>query len=170
MNLRALLLVCSALCAPAFAAEPLPTEASVRELLVVTEAKQLIDNSMSQIDAAIQSGVQQSLQGRELTPEQEKILDEMRTNLLVIFGEEFTWTKLEPTFIDVYRRSLSQSEVDGMIAFYKTTAGRAVIAKMPLIMQNSMQMVQSQLGGMMPRIQQVQREAVEKLEKTTAPP
>jgi hypothetical protein len=125
---------------------------------------------MSQIDAAIQSGVQQSLQGRELTPEQEKILDEMRTNLLVIFGEEFTWTKLEPTFIDVYRRSLSQSEVDGMIAFYKTTAGRAVIAKMPLIMQNSMQMVQSQLGGMMPRIQQVQREAVEKLEKTTAPP
>ena len=169
MKFRALLLCAAALCAPAFAADPPPSEASVRELLAVTEAKQLIDNSMSQIDAAIQNGVKQSLQGRELTPEQEKIFDDMRANLLVIFSEEFTWAKLEPTFVDVYRRSLSQSEVDGMIAFYKTDAGRAVIAKMPVIMQNSMQMVQNQLGGMMPRIQQVQREAVEKLEKTTAP-
>lgn len=169
MRFRALLLCAAALCAPVFAADQPPTEASVRELLAVTEAKQLIDNSMSQIDAAIQAGVKQSLQGRELTPQQEKILDEMRANLLVIFGEEFTWAKLEPTFVDVYRRSLSQSEVDGMIAFYRTDAGRAVIAKMPLIMQNSMQMVQAQLGGMMPRIQQAQRETVEKLEKTTAP-
>ncbi len=169
MKFRALLLCAAAICAPAYAADQPPSEASLRELLAVTEAKQLIDNSMSQIDAAIQNGVKQGLQGRVLTPEQEKILDEMRANLLVIFGEEFTWAKLEPAFIDVYQRSLTQSEVDGMIAFYKTPAGRAVIAKMPLIMQNTMQMVQGQLGGMMPRIQQVQREAVEKLEKTTAP-
>jgi hypothetical protein len=66
-------------------------------------------------------------------------------------------------FIDIYKRSFTQGEIDGMLSFYKTDAGKALISKMPVVMQNSMQAMQSKMATTMPQIQQLQRETIEKL-------
>jgi hypothetical protein len=77
--------------------------------------------------------------------------------------EELSWRNYEPLYLDIYARSLTQEEVDGMLAFYATLAGKAVIAKMPTIMQLTMEAVQQRMLLWMPKVAQMQQEAVDRL-------
>jgi len=77
-----------------------------------------------------------------------------------------TWESFEPNVIDLYKKSFTQSEIDGMVQFYKSPAGKAVIAKMPVVMQNNMQLVQGRMKTLLPKIQQLQQETFEKLKAT----
>jgi hypothetical protein len=79
--------------------------------------------------------------------------------------EELSWEKLEPMYLEIYRKSFNQEEVDGILAFYKTPAGAAMIKKMPLVLQESMVAVQKNMGPMMARMQKAIEEALAELEK-----
>ena len=79
-----------------------------------------------------------------------------------------TWEKMEPMYLRIYRTSLSQSEVDGMIAFYQTPAGQAVINKLPLILQNSMAEVGQMMGPMIQRAEQMQKELATQMQAQKA--
>ena len=52
-----------------------------------------------------------------------------------------------------------------MLAIYKTTAGQAVIKKMPLVMQRSIAMMQEIMSPMMPKMQAIVRDAMRTLKK-----
>ena len=147
----------------ATAADAPASEASVRELIEVAQTKKLLDNASTQIDAAMRSSMQAAFAGETLSAEQQRILDEMPPKMVKIFSDNLRWERLEPMFIDIYKRTFTQGEIDGMLAFYKTDAGKALILKMPLAMQNTMQAMQSQMAAIMPQIQQLQRETIEKL-------
>lgn len=170
MRIAAMLLYLCASLAPAWAAEPVksarPTDESLSLLLELSGARSLMDNSIAQIDGVVQQSMQEALQGQEISAEQQAILDDMRRQMMVIMAEEFSWQKLEPVFIRIYADSLTQAEVDGMIDFYRTDAGRAVVAKMPAIMQSTMQALPEMLASMMPRLQKLQAATIEKLDKT----
>jgi len=154
------------LASPTFAAtaDTPASEASIRELIDLTQARKLVDNVSSQLDSTMQTSMKQALAGRPITPAQQKILDGMRAKMLKVFNENMQWSKLEPQMIDVYRRTFTQTEIEGMVSFYKTDAGKAVIAKMPLVLQNSIQLMQSQLATMAPQIQQIQQETITELQ------
>ncbi len=47
--------------------------------------------------------------------------------------------ELYDILIPVYKKHLTEEEVDAAIAFYSTEAGRSLVEKMPLITQESMQ-------------------------------
>jgi hypothetical protein len=154
---------------PAFAEEALASEASVRELLALTEAKKLSEGTIAQLDQFMNQAMTQELGGRVPTPEQQAILDELRTRLVALVKGALSWEQLEPRYIDMYRKSFSDAEIAGMVQFYKTPAGQAVINKMPVVVQNTMTMVQELLQGIAPQLRQIQTEALEKLKTTVAP-
>lgn len=72
--------------------------------------------------------------------------------------------------VDAYRRSLSQDEVNGMIAFYESSAGQAVVRKMPLIQQNMLTLMQERMKVLMPKIVEVQKEVVARVQAAAAAP
>ena len=148
---------------PAFAADDAASDASIRELLEVTQSQKMLDGMMAQMDSLMHKSMQQSLQGVALTDEQQKIMDEMQVKMVALLKEEMSWDSMEPVLVDIYKKSFTQPEVNGMLDFYKSPAGQAVIAKMPVVMQNSMQLMQSKMRTMMPRLQQLQQETMEKL-------
>ncbi len=137
----------------AFAAAP--SDAALRELLVVTDAKGLLDGAMAQMDAVIQQSIQKGLGDTEVTPEVQRSLDAMRGEIVAMMRQQMRWELLEPQYMDIYRQSFSQDEVDGMLRFYKSEPGRAVIAKMPLVMQHTMQMVQQMMADTMPKVREI---------------
>ncbi len=61
-------------------------------------------------------------------------------------------TAKQQTVLDEMRRKVVE-----------TKAGRAVITKMPVIMQYSLQLVQERMGAMAPGLQQIQRESLEQM-------
>lgn len=168
IKLRAIILLACLAAAPAFAADAPASEASIRELLTVTQSEKLVDSTMGQIDSMMQNSMKQALAGQTLTADQQKIIDDMRAKMIALFKEDMKWETLEPMFVDIYKRSFTQKEIDGMLDFYRSEPGQAVIAKMPLVMRNSMQAMQGRMVAMLPKLQQLQRDAIAELRASQA--
>jgi uncharacterized protein len=156
----------------AHAADVPASEASVREMLAVTEARKLIDGMFPQIEAMMKNSMQQALNGQTLSAEQQKsalaLADKMSTKMMALMRDEMSWDKLEPLYLSVYQKTFTQEEVDGMLAFYKTPAGTAMIKKMPVVLAQTMSAMQQKMGPMMQKIQQAVQETVAEIE-TSAP-
>ena len=153
----ATLTVCAAL-PTCYAAEVAASEASIRELMKLTETAKMMDRTMSQIDRMIKGGMQQALAGKPASVEQQKIIDDMQAKMIALLRDEMQWEKWEPTFIDIYKQSFTQTELDGMLKFYKTPAGRALIVKMPVVMQHTMEAMPKLMAAFMPKLQQLMRD------------
>lgn len=146
-----------------------PTDASIRELLAVTESRKLLDGAAAQLDLNMQASIQQALQGQSLNQAQRRVIDAMRVQLVDLFKEELTWESLEPGIIDMHKKTFTQSEIDGMLQFYQTPAGKALIAKMPLVMQANLQLMQSRMQSLLPEVQRLQIETMKKLKAAATP-
>ncbi len=150
--------------APAFAQNQPASEASIRELMTITNSKALLDQTYGQLDGLMENAMREAMDGKTGTPEQERLMAEMRARLVTLVREEMSWEKLEPSYMQLYAATFSQAEVDGMNDFYKSPAGQAVIAKMPQHMQSLMQTVMTDMQRLMPRMQALEKEYKAKLE------
>ena len=137
-----------------------PSEASIKQLLEVAQAHKLIDSVIAQMDGLMTQAIQQATQGREVPPKVQKDIDKRQAEVVGVMKELLDWNKLEPMYVRIYQKSFSQQEVDGMIAFYKTPAGQAVIGKMPAVMQNTMDEMQQMMAPVMQKMQRMQQDVV----------
>jgi hypothetical protein len=142
------------------AADIKPSEASVRELLLLSGSPRMIEMSKAQLTAVANGPVQQALQGHPLTPEIKKIVEANSEKVATLLNEGLKWEALEPMFVEVYQSAMTQEEVDGIVAFYKTPAGKAMVQKLPMLMQASGQRMQQQLGPVMEKLKQLQQETI----------
>lgn len=133
------------------------SEASIKELMDVTKARNLMDNIYSQVEASMNSALQRALQGKVPTANEQKAFNDMKEQVTTLFKQEFDWDKLEPVFIRLYKESFTQAEVEGILDFYKTPAGQAIIHKMPLLMQKSMGEMQGMVGELMPKLRKIEQ-------------
>jgi hypothetical protein len=144
------------------AADSAPTAASVKELLTVMGSRQLIESTLARADDSLRTTLAQMVSG-EPSAEEQAILDDLRSQSIVILREAMQWETLEPQFVEIYQTSFTQDEVNGMLEFYRSEAGRAVIAKMPGAMQRTSVVMQELVNGMMPRLRDLQIDAIAKL-------
>jgi hypothetical protein len=147
----------------AYGADQPASDASIRQLFEVTQTKRLMDGMMAQMDTMMQNAMKQSMETSELTPEQQVIIDDMRTKLMALVRDELKWELVEPQYLEIYRRSFTEQEVVGMLDFYRSIAGQAMITKMPLVMQESIDMAQRHMSKLIPKLQQLQKETLEQI-------
>jgi hypothetical protein len=179
--LKRILFILTLCCAIAYAADPSsvapatsgapanpPSEASIKQLLEVAQAHKLIDNMMAQMQGLMKNAMQQATQGQTISPQLQKEIDKRQAEMMSGLKEVLDWSKLEPIYVRVYQKSFSQQEVDGMITFYKTPTGQALLTKMPLVMQNTMAEMQPLMQPMLQRIQRMQQEIVAELQSEKA--
>jgi hypothetical protein len=129
----------------------------------------MLDQMVPQMDAMMQGAMTEALKGQSISPDEQKMIDQSRASALASLREELAWNKLEPLYVRVYQKSFTQDEVTGMIAFYKTPAGQAMINKMPTVMQNTMAEMQAMMAPMMQRLQQSQQQLVAQIKKQAGP-
>ncbi|HEY8834246.1 MAG TPA: DUF2059 domain-containing protein [Chthoniobacterales bacterium] len=137
-----------------------PSEASIKQLLEVSQARKLVDSVMAQMDNLMQESIAQATRGQTIPPKVQKDIDQRRAEMVAMMKELLDWTKLEPMYVRIYQKTFNQQEVDGMIAFYKTPAGQAVMSKMPAAMQNTMDEMQQLMGPVMQKMQRMQQDIV----------
>jgi len=148
----------SSLVATSAVAAP-PTAESIDTLLSLSKTQRLLDGIYANIDQVMQQSIAASMQGQPVTPEQQRVIDNMRQKFAVIFREEMSWSKLLPVYTRIYQESFTQEEIDGLIAFYRTPAGNALVEKMPVVMQKSMAAMQPLMAPMMQRMKAATEEA-----------
>lgn len=156
---RLVALICLAATLATAQAAP-PSEASIEALLTATKAERLLDGMYANIEQMMRQSMQAAVQGQTLSDEQRRVLDAAPPRLAKVMREELNYASLKPLYVQIYRESFTQDEIDGLLAFYRSPAGVAMIEKMPVVMNKSMVAVQQRMGPMMDKLRQAMEAAV----------
>ncbi len=152
MNIIRILLVLAALLVMPNASAAPASEQSVAILLELSQAQSTLETLQGTLADIMRQGIRQSAPGRKLSAEQQERMDSLLPKFAALLREELGWERLKPMYIQLYRDTYEQEEVDSLIQFYQSAAGQAFVNKMPVLMQKTVSMTQAQLQSLLPRI------------------
>jgi hypothetical protein len=159
MIMKRLLALLSLLTSLSVHAAPASRE-SVENLLVATKAESMMSSVFAGMDQIMRQSMAQAAQGRSLNAEQQRVLDAMPPKFIAIMREEMSWQKMKPQYVQLYVETFEQEEVDGLLAFYASPTGQALLNKMPVVVQKSMALSQSLMQSALPKMQAAIKEAL----------
>lgn len=138
-----------------------PTSESIETLLTLTKTEALIESVYGNVEQAMRQGMARAVAGKSLSAEQQRYLEATPQRFVTIMREELSWENLKPMYIEIYRDSFTQEEIDGLIAFYQSPVGMAFVNKMPIVMQKSMTSMQARMQPIMEKMKAATRQALE---------
>jgi hypothetical protein len=141
-------------------AQELTKQAKIERILDLTNSQASVDKLLDQMTSMINS--QMKTQMPKATPEQLAQAQEMQSKMMELIKSRMSWTKMRDSYVKVYADLYSDSEIDGMLAFYESPAGRGYLEKMPLMTQRIMMASQTQMGDLMPEILRIIQESAQK--------
>lgn len=146
-----------------------PSEQSVDRLLILSDADRVLRSVREQVDRLSYTGVELSTRGKHLSPTEKSVLESIRQELVRKYQNELRWEKFRDTFLAAFRQSFTQKEIDGIIAFFESPAGRAYATKMNPTMQRSSSTVQIQVQSIIGGLQREIKDAVDGVQRTKGP-
>lgn len=138
-----------------------PSDASIEDLLNSMHAEKIMDLMLPAIDKSMHQSMAMATKGKTLSAKQQQILDASTAKMMALMKDEMSWDKMHAMYVQIYRESFTQEEIDGLVAFYKSPAGVAYIEKMPAVMQKTMGLMQTRMADMVPKMQAAIQQAVE---------
>lgn len=127
---------------------------SVEKLLRVTNMDSMVDSMYGQMSRMVEG------MGKQLgvKPDEQPIFEAYMNNVFSAMKEEMSWEKMKDPMIDIYLKHYTEKEIQDMLAFYESETGRSMVAKMPEVMADSMQISQSMMSSFLPKIQAMAQE------------
>jgi uncharacterized protein len=147
------------------AADSVPTDQSIKNLLDAMNAKQMLEKVRSQNASSVKSSILSQLGGKQINPQQEKVLNATAEKISSIMAEVMTWENFQTIYSSLYKKNFTQDEVNALTAFYKTPAGKSAMNKMPAVTQQIILESQKLLVPVQDRIQQAAQEGSEEFRK-----
>jgi len=105
---------------------------------------------------------------RQLKGKQLQNAEEINNAIIDLMNKELSWNRLKGKFVNLYGEAFSVEELDALIKFYESPIGKKLVDKQPEIAQKSMVITQSLRIEIMPKIQALTKEIVEKQQKAAA--
>lgn len=135
-------------------AEEVADKATVEELLEVTNVKSIVDTIYLEIDQMLE-GLAAQL---GISEEEQPIFNKYIAKVNASVKEEISWEKMRGPMIELYMKHYTQKEIKDILAFYKTDTGKSLVRKMPVVMQDSIQLSQTMFKMTLPKIQTLAEE------------
>jgi hypothetical protein len=118
-----------------------------------------IDRTMKQMmDMGLAQGKEtaKSIMGdHPMTPTDQKIMDDYMAKLSAVVSDVLSWQNLKPAYVDLYASAYTEEEIDGIVTFYKSPVGQALLAKTPELMTKSSAIVNGRMQELGPRMREV---------------
>ncbi len=134
---------------------------AAKQLLDLMNADQSIEQAYGQMYSQL-SGMAEQL---GITEDQRPMFESYLERMVVVMKEELSWERMEPFVIDAYVSVYSEEELKELSEFYASPIGQKFVAKMPELMQATMEMSQKMMGELIPRITAIQQELVAEARK-----
>lgn len=127
------------------------TRATIDKLMDVTQANRMPD--------ALVNEVRQMMAGTASQMGMEKadkpLFDKHLARVVAIAREDMGWAGIKPQLADVYSRHYTEEEAQGLVAFYQSPTGQALLKKGSLVAQDTTKLGQQLLAKSLPRFQKV---------------
>lgn len=152
---RLALLVSLASCLPLAArADEASRHTKAEEVIALLHSErgvqQVADNISKQVAQAAEKAV-----GTDPTPDKKAKLDQFEQQAHQLIEAQLGWKALQPGFVDIYAKAFTDEQLDGIIAFYKSPAGAALLANMPDVNTQIGQLGSSHVNAVQPQLQQL---------------
>jgi uncharacterized protein len=159
--------------APATPPANLSSEQSVNEMLKLMQLENLLKTALKQMNEGMEKGMEASMSkatsGRELTPAQKAEVEDFRKKFKATMVEELSIDKITSIYAQTYCQTFTQEEVNGVIAFYKSPAGKAVTEKNPDVMRKAAGLTEARITVMTQKLDRMQFDFFSKFAPTPVP-
>jgi len=144
-----------ALCFPLAAhADEASRRAKAEQMVMLLHMDRVVAQLMSSIMQQT-TAITAQRSGGTMTPETKTALADFQKKLAAVIEPQIGWKAVEPEYIRLYAGAFSDEELDGMLAFYKSPAGTALLEKMPALNQQANQDMQSKIAALQPQVKQM---------------
>jgi hypothetical protein len=155
--------------APLAHADDATHRAKAEEMLKLTQTESTMKDQLANLQERVNTLAKQQFSTQAtLTPEQSKMIDDYLKQVQTITDDEVGWTKMRATVVQSYADTFTDADLDGIITFYKSPAGQAIITKTPVLATKTMGMIQDKIKEMQPKLAQLTQDYGNKI-KATAP-
>ncbi len=141
-------------------------QAKVKELFATMHMDHMLDQMMRSIQGEVKAMAQETPGAEQLTPAQQKLMQDFMDKSMKVVNESVGWAALEPAYVKLYATTYSEEEIDGILAFYKSPVGQTMLAKTPELSAGGMQIVHARMGDFQPKLQALQQEYMKELAAT----
>ena len=155
--MKKLLLVLALCGSVATAPAAAPTDQSIEQMMSVLHVQTMLEQMLKQMDTGMRTGMdkalQESMKGKEPTAAQKAQITEFQNKFAQMMKDELSYSKMKDIYLQVYRETFTQDEINSIIAFYSSPAGKAMIEKVPIAMQKAGNLMQARIGPMTEKLQ-----------------
>jgi hypothetical protein len=132
--------------------------AKIEEMIQITHA----DRMMQQIVDQIRTMQMAQFSKMDIPAAERETAGELQQKVVALLADRLSWDKAKPAFVKLYSETFTEEEIAAIVEFYKSLAGKAMIEKMPLLMQRSMAVGQQLMGDIPPEIKRMAEELKQK--------
>ncbi len=133
--------------------------AVIEEIFTITKPEQLTQQMLEQAKATIASQGEKAFTAQvpasEDAAKTTAAYHEFQDQLFAFIAKQLDWQKLKPQYIAIYDETFTLPELEGMLTFYRSPAGQAVVTKMPTVMSKGMAVGQDAMRDLLPEIQKM---------------
>ncbi len=147
-----LILVCCATVLIPAAAQQRSKQQKIDRILEVTNPDTVVTEIVTQVGSMMKQ-----IQPNP-TPQQKNRTQEALDKIAKLAKERML--KLRPELVKAYSETFTDEELDGMLAFYETAAGRASVTKLPAINARMSGLIQAEVNALGPQINKIAEDAL----------
>jgi hypothetical protein len=160
------LVIACALSAPAAT----PSEESVAEMMRVMQLEALLVQTLKGMDDAMTKQMEQNLEtaikGKTLSSPQKMAIMDFHEKFAATMKRDVSVATVKQIYVQAYRETFTQDEVDAIIAFYKTPAGKAITEKNPAAMLAANRLMKTKISPLEEKLQTMLDDFLKQLERT----
>ncbi len=142
--------------------------AQIEEFLNLTKADQLSQQMLTQFENVFNEEIKKSLPAIPKAADHQPVKEDVEKFQKQLFGiirDQLSYERMKPGLVRLYDESFTTDELVGINAFYKSPAGQAYLAKIPLLTQKAMQVGSNLMVEAMPQIQKMTVDWTEEMKK-----
>jgi hypothetical protein len=158
--------------APVVRADDASRLAKAHELFLVMHMDRMMNQMMGQMTDFVKQQVQETAKSApgadQMTPAQKKLTDDFLNKAMDATVESLGWKTLEPQYAKLYAATYTDEELDGIIAFYKSAAGQAMLDKTPDVTAGTLKIVEAKMVDFQPQLKAIQDDYLKQMKAAGA--
>lgn len=124
------------------------------ELIILSEVNKVLDQLRLQVVR-----MTDQLLGQQAVPEEyAEELQGFQKELLGMIFSELSWSTMKDDCIRIYAEVFSKEELETLVEFYRSLAGRSMVRKQPELMQKTLAAARVKIQDLLPRIEKMTRD------------
>jgi hypothetical protein len=127
--------------------------AKIEEMIRLTKMDDSITKLIEETKQEIGDVVNEQREGASaLPPTQAKIMNDFETRISDLVVSSLKLEDIHPMMVKLYDETYTEAELDGILAFYKTPPGQALLNKAPDLVDKVMALVQQRVTALGPQV------------------